>query len=180
MLARTRLLDRLQQRWIAPVTVVAAPAGYGKTTLLAQAVAANDAAPMGIDCWVTCGPDSAVASSLAQRICRAVGATDVAVDIPSFFGGAQDHGVAEITTAVADAMWRRSPQQVALVIDDAHEIPSGSAAAHLLDAMLVSLPRNGHVVLAGRGEPPVSLVRLDLEGRVGRIDQAELMFTEAE
>jgi hypothetical protein len=104
MLIRTRLLDRLVMRWLAPVTVVTAPAGYGKTTLVAQAVAANQAAPMGIDCWVTCRPDSAVASALAQRICRAVGASDISVDIPSFFGAAHATGVAEITTAVVEAM----------------------------------------------------------------------------
>ena len=177
MLVRTRLLDRLHARWVVPVTVVTAPAGYGKTTLLAQAVAANEAAPMGIDCWVTCTPDSAIASSLAQRICRAVGASDVSVDIPSFFGGTHDTGIAEITTAVAEAMWRRSPQQVALIIDDAHEIPPGSAAAQLLGAVVTSLPGNGHVVLAGRGDSPVPLTRLDVEGRVARMDQAELMFT---
>ena len=162
------------------MTVVTAPAGYGKTTLLAQAVAANDAAPMGIDCWVTCRPENAIASSLAQRICRAVGAADVSVDIPSFFGGTYDRGIAEITTAVAEAMWRRSPQQVALVIDDVHEIQPDSAAAQLLGAVLTSLPGNGHVVLAGRGEPPVSLSRLDVEGRVARIAQDDLMFTEVE
>jgi LuxR family maltose regulon positive regulatory protein len=180
MLVRTRLLDRLRTRWVAPVTVVAAPAGYGKTTLLAQAVAANEAAPMGIDCWVTCRPDSAIASSLAQRICRAVGAADVSIDIPSFFGGTHATGVTEIATAVAEAMWRHSPQQVALIIDDAHVIPPGSAAAHLLGAVVTSLPGNGHVVLAGRGRPPVPLARLDVEGRVARIAQAELMFTEVE
>ena len=180
MLVRTRLLERLLARWVVPVTVVTAPAGYGKTTLLAQAVSANEAAPMGIDCWVTCRSDSAIASSLAQHICRAVGAADVSVDIPSFFGGPHDTGIAEVTTAVAEAMWRRSPQQVSLIIEDVHEIPPESEAAQLLGALLTSLPGNGHVVLAGRGAPPVSLSRLDVEGRVVRLDHADLMFTEAE
>jgi len=40
-LARSRLIDRLWQRFSLPVTVVAAPAGLGKTTLLSQAVDEN-------------------------------------------------------------------------------------------------------------------------------------------
>lgn len=180
MLVRERLLDRLRSRWFASVTVVSAPAGYGKTTLLAQAAAANGAAPMGIDWWLTCGPDMTAASSLGEGLCRAADATDVSIDIPSVFGGSHDVGVSDLARVVVEAMWRQSPQQVALLLDDVHEIPAGSEAAELLDAVMASLPANGHLVLAGRREPPVSLARLDVQGRVAHLDQADLEFTEAE
>lgn len=41
MLVSARFLDRLRERWSVPVTILSAPAGCGKTTLLTQAVAAN-------------------------------------------------------------------------------------------------------------------------------------------
>ena len=41
LLLRARLLERLQQRWSLPVVCVVAGAGFGKTTLLAQAYAEN-------------------------------------------------------------------------------------------------------------------------------------------
>jgi LuxR family maltose regulon positive regulatory protein len=168
-LVRERLLDRLRRRWVAPVVVVTAPAGYGKTTLLSQAISENAVAPLGIDCWLACGPGLATVSSLGSALCQAVGATGA--------GQGDVHGLA---TRIAEGMWRRSPQQVALLLDDVHEIPVGSDAAEVLAAIMESLPANGHLVLAGRVAPPVPLARMDVEGRVVRVDEAELAFTESE
>ena len=178
MLVRRRLLERLRARWYVPVTVVSAPAGYGKTTLLSQAMAANAMAPLGVDCWLACEPDDATASSLGEGLAQAVGA------VPSRAANAAAGQEAEsrpaLAGAVSEAMWRRSPQQVALVIDDVHEIPAGSEAAALLASIVDALPANGHIVLAGRGPPPVPLARLDVEGRAARLDEADLAFTEDE
>jgi LuxR family maltose regulon positive regulatory protein len=169
MLVRRRQLDRLRRRWLAPVTVVSAPAGYGKTTLLTQAIAANAAAAAGIDCWLTCDPHLAAASALGKALCSAVAAP--------WTGQANVH---DLTTTIVEAMWRRSPQQVALLLDDVHEIPSGSEAANLLGSVVAALPENGHVVLAGRRAPPLQIARLEVEGRVVRIGEADLAFTDAE
>lgn len=171
MLVRERLLERLGARWFAPVTVLSAPAGYGKTTLLAQAVATNAAGAVGIDRWLTCGPDMTAASSLGEGLCRAVDASVVP-------GGRS--GAADLARVVVEAMWRQSPQQVALLIDDVHEIRAGSEAAELLDTVVGSLPANGHIVLAGRWSPPVPLARLEVAGRVVHLDENDLAFTEAE
>ncbi len=169
MLMRERLLDRLRMRWIAPVLVVAAPAGYGKTTLLAQAISENAAAPLGLDCWLACGPSVVTVSSLGSALCEAVGARSTG-----------DGDLDGLATAIAEATWRRAPQQVALVLDDVHEIPAGSEAAALLAAVVDSLPANGHVVLAGRSAPPIPLARREIEGRVMQLDEADLAFTETE
>jgi DNA-binding SARP family transcriptional activator len=169
MLVRPALLDRLRQRWFARVTVVSAPAGYGKTTLLTQAVAANAAAAAGIDCWLSCDAQLAAASALGRALCRTVAAP---------WTGQAD--VPDLTTAIVEAMWRRSPQQVALLLDDVHEIPPGSEAANLLGSVVAALPANGHVVLAGRRPPPLPLGRLEVEGRVVHIDEADLAFDAAE
>ena len=50
--------------------VVSAPAGFGKTTMLAEALAESGA--VGIDCWLACEPDDATESSLAIGLCEAV------------------------------------------------------------------------------------------------------------
>ena len=143
MLVRERLLDRLRDRWIASVTVVSAPAGYGKTTLLAQAISENATGPLGIDCWLACTPDvAAAASSLGSALCRSIGIAPV--------GHADE---AEVANTIVEALWQRSPQQVALIIDDVHEVPPGSDAGALLAEIVAALPANGHIVLAGR-QPP--------------------------
>jgi DNA-binding SARP family transcriptional activator len=170
MLVRERLLDRLRQRWFVPATVLTAPAGYGKTTLLTQALTANAAAAVGIDLWMACGPDVATLSALGEGLRQAVGART----------RPHSTGVADIAEDVVEALWQRSPQQVTLLIDDVHEIPPGSEAAELLAAVVAALPANGHVVLAGRTPPPVPLARLEVQGRVEHLDEVDLAFTRAE
>jgi DNA-binding SARP family transcriptional activator len=181
MLERPRLLDRLRGRWFTRVTVVTAPAGYGKTTLLTQAIDANRAVPLGVDCWLACGSGGSGGSAaggapgsvtlLGSALCQAVGAARQLARVG---------GVSDVATAVSEAVWRRSPDHVALVIDDVHEIPAGSEAAALLTALVDALPANGHLVLAGRLPPPVPLARLDVEGRVLRLDESDLAFTDEE
>ena len=49
-----RLVRLLEGRWDRAVTLLVAGPGFGKTTVLAQAVRAHQAAPRGIDVWVSC------------------------------------------------------------------------------------------------------------------------------
>ena len=51
---RLRLVQLLEGRWDRPVTLLVAGPGFGKTTVLAQAVRAHQVAPRGIDVWVSC------------------------------------------------------------------------------------------------------------------------------
>jgi len=161
---RPRLLDRLRKRFARNVTVVVAPAGFGKSTLLAQAVAENDLSPEGRDVWLSCSADHVVASALMASLCDAFG-----IVAPPSFEGAVD--------AVVDACWHHSPTQVALLFDDVHEIAAGSPGAEVLARLLDALPGNAHVVLSGRQQPPLPLSRLEVQGHVLRVSEADLLFT---
>jgi LuxR family transcriptional regulator, maltose regulon positive regulatory protein len=174
--ARPRLLALLAQRHRYPVTVVAAPAGFGKTTLLTQSMAesrlarsgdAGGPAGAGIDAFVTARAAHAAASVLLDDLHRALGAERPASGQLSL-------------AAVLDTMWHRAPEVVALLIDDAHQIPAGSPGAGVLAELIASGPANAHVVLAGREPLPVPLARLDVAGQVLRIGPAELAFTDEE
>jgi DNA-binding SARP family transcriptional activator len=164
---RPRLLERLRDRFARPVTVVVTPAGMGKTTLLTQAVEAGRGGESEIDFWLTCAPDDAAPSRLAEGLCGAMGiAPAVTLD--------------DAITAIADGIWHRSPAEVCLVLDDVHEVPEGSPGAELLSRLIAALPRNGHIVLVGRGEPPIPLSRLDVQGAVTRLVESDLLFTSDE
>jgi DNA-binding SARP family transcriptional activator len=171
LLVRDRLLDRLRSRWHTSVTVLVAPAGYGKSTLLTQAVAANAAEPVGIEHLVMCWPGMTAASALGEALCLGLGVLPAP-------GGRR--GVDEWAGAVIETVWRLSPQQVVIVVDNVHEVAEGSEAARLLDAVVAGLPANGHLVFAGRRPPPVQLARLEVEGRVLSLDHTDLAFTDAE
>jgi LuxR family transcriptional regulator, maltose regulon positive regulatory protein len=164
---RQRLLKRLQHRFNTPVTMLVAPAGFGKTTLLAQAFTGNRLAALGTDVWLTCSADDGAGSSLAKGLCRAL---DVSTS------GSLDDAVER----TIEAVWHRSPVEMALVIDDVHQITPGSQGAAVLSQLLAELPHNGHLVLSGRHQPPMALSRLEVQASVLRLDQSELSFTEDE
>jgi DNA-binding SARP family transcriptional activator len=71
-------------------------------------------------------------------------------------------------------------QPVALVLDDVHHLTPGSAGAGALAELIEALPACAHLVVAGRGDPPLPLARLVAERRVEVIGPAELLFTAAE
>jgi DNA-binding SARP family transcriptional activator len=167
-LVRRRLLRLLDQRFATPVTVVVAPAGFGKTTLLAQAVAENrrHAAELH-DVWLTCSADDAAGSPLIDGLCRALG-------VPSAGGAAA--GIERLV----EATWHRSPAEVVFVIDDVHEIAPGSPGTAVLAQVVAAMPRNVHFVFSGRQDPPLALSRLEVLGNVVRIGESDLRFTEDE
>src|SRR4051812_17222428 len=80
-LGRPRLLDQLDERWHHPVTVIQAGAGFGKSTLLAQAVRANAIEPRGIDVWHACTPGDVDGDVLGHGVLHALGAPSRSHDL---------------------------------------------------------------------------------------------------
>ena len=178
-LLRQRLLTTLLNRFERRLLTVVAPAGFGKTTLLAQAVGENALLPRGIDVWLSCEPADAHGPSLLAGIGEALGTGGRSgyVEARSHeSAGAQNGRLDEVVAAV----WSRSPLPVALVLDDVHEIPAGSDGASVLDELVTALPENGHLVLAGRAEPPVRTGRLLAEDRALLLDADDLLLTPGE
>src|SRR2546430_4106362 len=81
---------------------------------------------------------------------------------------------------VIDAVIRRAPLEVCLLLDDVHEIPAGSPGAALLSEVARTLPATAHLVLSGREEPDIPLARREAAGEVIRIDGEDLAFTRVE
>jgi LuxR family transcriptional regulator, maltose regulon positive regulatory protein len=170
LLRRSHLLRRLDARWDKRITLLLAGAGFGKTSLLAQAVEENLQAPRGDDRWFGCGPGDADPVRLAEGLATALDA-----ELPPR-GGPGDSSSLALATPLSDAIWRRSPRHVCLILDDLHEIPRGSASADLIAALTAGLPTNGHVVLACRHEAPIPVSRADVQGRTLRLDERDLAF----
>ncbi|MDR2983486.1 MAG: hypothetical protein LBV34_01470 [Nocardiopsaceae bacterium] len=163
--SRDRLLAVLGGRFERQVTTVVAGAGFGKTTLLAQAMRQNLAAPVGIDAWVSCQPDDEDPVQFAAACCRAIGAGETI----SRGRGAD----------VIAAMRQVSPIDVCLLIDDVHQV-AGPASQALLAEVVQNLPSNGHLVLSGRAEPAIPLARLRVTGDCVELSEQDLAFTPSE
>ena len=117
-LGRTRLLTVVQGRWTRPVTAVVAGPGFGKTTLLAQAVRENRLARIGVDVHLRIEPADASAARLAARLLAQFGA-----EVPA------RASVDELIDRIVDTVWAGAPTLVCFVLDDVHELtrePTGS------------------------------------------------------
>jgi DNA-binding SARP family transcriptional activator len=167
LVERQRLVALLRERFSRRIVTVVAPAGFGKTTLLAQAIADNAGATASVDVWFGCSSDDDAASTLTDGLCRAMGVEP------------QPSPIAAVES-LAEAIWHHAPAQVAVVVDDVHLIDPGSPGAGALASLVAALPQNGHLVLAGRTPPPVPLARLEVAGEVARLGEADLSFSSAE
>ena len=164
----------MHERWDRRVTVLAAGPGFGKSSLLAQAIDENALAPRGDDRWLGCGPDDSDPRALADGLATTLGTDLRRLQEP----GSADP--ARLGAALSEQVWGKAPREVCLVLDDVHEIPPESSAAGVIASLIDALPTNGHLVLAGRQEPPIPLARLAAQGWLARIDESDLAFGDEE
>ncbi|NLD78322.1 MAG: hypothetical protein GX643_16840 [Acidimicrobiales bacterium] len=166
-IARPRLLRRLERRFELATLVITAPAGFGKTSALSQALATDADRPGRSDHWLQCQAGDADAGLLGAALLRTLGAADPP-------GGVVD------ARAIADVFLAASPDEVCLVIDDIHVLPTGSEGMELIGEVARLLPRNAHLVLSGRTTPPLALSRGLLHGDVEQLGSDALEFDDDE
>jgi DNA-binding SARP family transcriptional activator len=169
VIVRPRLLARLHTRFERPVTAVVAAAGFGKTTLLAQAVQENALSPLGEDRWLTCQRDDTALSFLVSGAFAALGVTATVPDDPR-----------KAAVATAEAMWSTAPRHVALILDDAHLLDPSSPGGSFLRELVEELPRNGHLVIASRPPLPLATARLLATGDAAVLGEEEMLFADDE
>jgi len=164
LVPRTRLMPLLRRRFERRLTVLNAVAGYGKTTTLALAVQANRMQPVGVDVWLGADEYDYDPDRLSGGLAVALGIVPQAADD---------------IEAIVTEVWSRAPDDVAIIIDDVHEINSPESMA-VLTALLRRLPANGHLVLAGRGDPSLPLARLRAHDQLLELGADDLAFDDTE
>src|SRR4051794_30054078 len=172
---RPRLRRLLEEASAAQVIVVSAPAGFGKTQLLADWVRGA----RGETVWISLDADD----NDPRRLWSAVVASLLAVPSVSRNGGLQRLARAAALPGSADgvgggarpggegvgegpaAAWEGVDPPVRIVLDDVHEL-TGQQVVHDLARLIRRRPAGVRLVLASRSDPPVSVPRLRLEGRL--------------
>lgn len=174
LVSRPRLLTRLDHATAARVTLVRAPAGSGKTLLLADWARRT----AGV-AWVSVDGDDNADRRFWSAVLGAIGlADDLPVDSPirTLAVPRRPSLDAAFLATVADAL-DAAPKPVRLVLDDLHELTDPDPLSGL--ATLLRLRPTGlRVVLAGRHEPPLALA--ELAGELTELGAEDLLFTPAE
>jgi LuxR family maltose regulon positive regulatory protein len=158
--------------------LVCAPAGYGKTSLLAGwarhcqrpvawlSLDAGDNDPTRFWRHAVAALD-VVCPGIGERVGPLLGPPAP----PSFEG--------LVTALINELVARPSPSDVPLVLDDYHLV--GSQLVHeSLGFLLEHLPPGLHPVLASRADPPLALARLRAGGQLTELRDADLRFTAEE
>ena len=179
LVLRPRLSERLDRGTASKLTLVSAPAGFGKTTLLTEWLAASPAAPGNerLAAWLSLDrADNDPASFWAYVIAalRTV-ASGVGESALALLHAPPPPPIETVLTALLNDL-AAIAADVVLVLDDYHVIDAPEVQdgmAFLLD----HLPPGLHVVIASRADPALPLARLRARGELAEIRAAELRFT---
>jgi LuxR family transcriptional regulator, maltose regulon positive regulatory protein len=168
---RPALIERLGAATGTPVVAVVAPAGYGKTTLLADWAKRNGQT----FAWVSLDEqdnDPKVFLAYVAAALNAVEPIDPGVFTAIASAGASVVGVVTPRVARAFASMRR---RVVLVLDDVQVLHNRQCQAAIA-ALVEHVPAESRIVIAARREPHLRLARLRAEGRILEIGPNELSF----
>lgn len=181
VISRPHLLARLDEGLGQGrhLTLVAAPAGYGKTTLLSEWANryVGESAKRRPVAWLTLDKsDSDPARFWAYLLTSLRKA--IALDIPDALQLPQGIQIADLMTGLINQIGTM-PADLLLILDDYHLVttqPVHDALTFLLDHQ----PSNLHLVIAARADPPLPLARLRARGQLTELRQADLCFTPEE
>ena len=174
---RTELYAELDRGDVGGVSLVCAPAGYGKSWLLADW--ANRQSPVGT-AWLTIDADDNDPRRLWASVLAAL-APHISLTASNSIQSSFAWSPAEHTRLVAELVdgLDALPNPIRLVLDDVGELVDPEALRGLR-TLLRTLPRQVHLVLSSRFEPSLGLNRLRLSGQLREFRADRLCFTLAD
>ena len=170
---RPRLLDRLDEGEHGRLTLVSAPAGFGKTTLVSTWLADRDRPAA----WLSLDDED---GDLPQFLTYLVAALQTV-----------EPGLGDDTLSAARSPQPSSPEAavsgllnelaaldgpLVLVLDDYHAVDAPEVDA-VLGVLVERLPPHVHLVVTTREDPPLPLARLRARGHLTEVRAADLRFT---
>jgi LuxR family maltose regulon positive regulatory protein len=198
LVARTHLLERWHAGLMGKLTLISAPAGFGKTTLVSAWLATRTEG-QGLSAESTMASLSPPSSVLRTRVAWvSLDASDndptrfwtyvitdletvyphVGMSTMALLRSPEPPRMEAILTPLLNAVGAMSTA-AALILDDYHLITTPaihSAVAFLLD----HLPAQLHLIMLTRADPPLPLTRLRMRGELTELRAADLRFTAAE
>ena len=169
------MLQRLVAAAEAPIFVIHAPAGYGKSTLVSQ-FAAAEIRPVA---WLTLDERDDDPIVLLHDLAHALGRVG---SVDEDLLGRLRAGVANVVPLALPrliAMLGERTEPLVIVLDDVHVLKS-AGALDVVFALCDGAPPGCTIVLSGRHRPLVPLARLRVSGRLWELNSTDLRMTSAE
>ena len=175
---RSRLVDELEKASQRPVILIAAPAGYGKTTAVTQWLASTSGPATAA--WVSLDTADNDPVRLWTHIATALDRAGcvIARDIAGFVAAGSHDMLTAVLPKIISGM-AGLDSGVTLLIDDFHIVRATACHAQM-DFLIKHLPEHVHVVLITRADPTLRLGRLRAAGQLSEIRAEDLAFDVAE
>ncbi|TMD74512.1 MAG: LuxR family transcriptional regulator, partial [Chloroflexi bacterium] len=183
VVSRPRLIERLNEGLHRNLTLIAAPAGFGKTTLISQWVAScdrqvawlsldeGDSDPTRFLTYLVAALRT-IAPTLGEGVLGTLSGGQVTLQSP------QPPPPEAMLTALLNDLTTISDDFV-LVLDDYHVLDA-KAVDHALTYLVEHLPPQMHLVIATREDPQLPLARLRARGQLTELRATDLRFTPSE
>ncbi|ASC70602.1 hypothetical protein XM38_015420 [Halomicronema hongdechloris C2206] len=175
LVSRSRLIDRIHPQ--RKLTLVSAPAGFGKTTLLAEWVAAVPTRPVA---WVSLDQSDndpgvfwTYLITALHKIQPSLGERSL-----SLLQSPQPPSIESVLMTLLNELTAVEAEFV-LILDDYHAIAT-QAIHDGIGFLLSHLPPQMHLMIASRADPPLSLARLRSHGELTELRVSDLRFTPEE
>lgn len=181
LVTRPRLLAQLNEGLGGKLTLISAPAGFGKTTLLAcwskschlpvawLSLDESDNEPVRFIAYLVASLENAV----GQQATKGQPETYSPHETPVAASIHESHLVDVINRLAAN------PVRLILILDDYHTI-TNPLNHKTINYLIENLPPQMHVVIASRADPPLLLARLRSQGQLSELRSVDLRFTSDE
>ena len=176
LVSRARLIERLNQAVDGRLTILSAPAGFGKTTLLTQWLA-GDATGAPPAAWVSLDQSDneptlfwAYLIAALQTVHADVGKTTL-----SLLGSPQLLPVETLLGPLLNEIAALAQRSV-LVLDD-YQVIDAQQIHQAIGFLIDHLPPQLHLVIASRADPSLPLSRLRARGQLAELRAVDLRFT---
>lgn len=186
--ARQRLIERLRTGSGNELVLVCGPAGFGKSSMLADWVRGPHSRPTG---WLSLDEDDNDPVRFWRHVSAALNSVrpGVADRASALVAGAPSQWLdSAVTTLINDLNAAESGDggggadtggEIGLVLDDYHVISSADVH-HSLELLLGNMPEQLRLMIATRADPPLPVARLRARGQLAEIRGSDLRFTRDE
>lgn len=189
MVPRPHLLQKLEAGLSSKLMLIAAPAGFGKSTLLSEWIGQPETSPSEsaqklIFCWLTLDESDNDPIRFWLYFIAALHSQipDLSTESPALLQSPEPPPLETILTILLNDLNAWSPnakQVIVLVLEDYHFIASPEIHQSLA-FLLEHMPSTLHLVITTRSDPPLPLMRLRARGQLSEIRANDLRFTDAE